>query len=150
MKITKNSKVRVVGVGKVGMSLVQALAQSGFSPVGVDISEEQIKKGMKELEESLAARVNKGKLTTDQKKEILSKIKTSSNFDMLKDADVVIEAVFENMNVKKDLLRKVSGLVSSETLILTNTSSLSVSELGSVISNPRRFAGMHFFIQYRQ
>ena len=146
MNISKDIKIRVIGVGKVGMSIVQAFAQSGFKVYGADIDKDIIDKGLKKVVQNLEKLVSKGKMNAEEKNAILSRMELSTDFDHLQDADVVIEAVFEDMDVKKETFRKIDNLVTSkEALLLTNTSSLSISEIASVTKRPEQVAGMHFF-----
>jgi len=126
-------KIKIVGVGKVGMSIVQAFAQSGFHLQGIDVDPENIQRGLGKTQKNLENMASKGKLKADEKEGILSRIDLSTGFDHIGTADVVIEAVFEDMALKKETFKKFDKLVSSEdALFLTNTSSLSVSELASV------------------
>ena len=146
MNITKDLKPRVIGVGKVGMSIVQAFAQSGFKVYGIDIDQASIDTGMKNVEQNLEKLVSKGRIKAEEKDEITEKMELSTDFDLIRDADVVIEAVFESMDVKKEIFTRIDELViSKDALLLTNTSSLSVSEIASVTERPERVAGMHFF-----
>ena len=146
MEITKDLEVVIIGIGKVGMSITQAFAQSGFKIRGMDIDKGNIDKGFKSIEQNLKGLVAKEKIKTEEKDLVLSRIDLSTNFDGLKKADVVIEAVFENMDVKKETFRKIDKMVDSkDALLLTNTSSLSVSEIAAVTSRPEKVAGMHFF-----
>ena len=146
MEITKDLKVGIVGVGKVGMSIVQAFAQSGFKIQGMDIDQGNIDKGLKSVGQNLESLVSKGKMKLEEKDAILSRIILSTDFDGLKKVDVVIEAVFEDMDVKKAAFQKIDKMVGSkDALLLTNTSSLSVTEIASVTGRPERVAGMHFF-----
>ncbi len=146
MVITKDLEVIIIGVGKVGSSIIQAFAQSGFKIQGMDIDQGNIDKGFKSIEQNLERLVAKEKIKTEEKDVVLSRIDLSTDFDGLKKADVVIEAVFENMDVKKETFQKIDKMVDSkDALLLTNTSSLSVSEIASVTSRPEKVAGMHFF-----
>jgi len=146
MEITKDLKVGIVGVGKVGMSIVQAFAQSGFKIQGMDIDQGNIDKGLKSVGQNLESLVSKGKMKLEEKDAILSRIILSTDFDGLKKVDVVIEAVFEDMDVKKAAFQKIDKMVGSrDALLLTNTSSLSVTEIASVTGRPEKVAGMHFF-----
>jgi 3-hydroxybutyryl-CoA dehydrogenase len=146
MNISKDIKIRIIGVGKVGISIIQALAQSGFRVYGADIDKEIMDKGLKKVVQNLEKLVSKGKMDAEEKNAILSRMELSTDFDHIQDADVVIEAVFEDMNVKKETFRKIDNLVASrEALLLTNTSSLSISEIASVTKRPEQVAGMHFF-----
>lgn len=146
MEITKDLKVRIVGVGKVGMSIVQAFAQAGFRVHGMDIDQGNIDRGLKKVEQNLEALVSKGKIRADEKDAVLSRMELFTDLDHMQDADVVIEAVFENMDIKKETFQKIDKVVVSEdALLLTNTSSLSVSEIASATKRPEMVAGMHFF-----
>jgi len=146
MKITKELKIRIVGTGKVGMSIVQAFAQSGFAVCGMDVDQENLDRGLKAVQGNLNTLVSKEKMTQAEKDAVLSSITLSTDIDCVRDADVVVEAVFENITLKKETFQKLDSLVASgEALLLTNTSSLSVSEISSVTSRPERVAGMHFF-----
>ena len=146
MKITKEIEIKVVGVGKVGMSIAQAFAQSGFAVRGVDVDSASIDRGLARVERNLEALVAKGRFKEEDKLAILSRLTLSTDFDQLADSEIVIEAVFEDMDLKKDVFRKLDGLVRSpDALLLTNTSSLSVTEIASVTKRPERIAGMHFF-----
>jgi 3-hydroxybutyryl-CoA dehydrogenase len=146
MIISRDLTVKVIGVGKVGMSIVQAFAQSGFNVYGVDVEQANIDRGLKKAKENLETLVSKGKMKMEEKEAILSRMELSTKFDEIRDANIVIEAVFENINIKKEVFKKVDRLVASEdALLLTNTSSLSVSEIASVTKRPEKVAGMHFF-----
>jgi 3-hydroxybutyryl-CoA dehydrogenase len=146
MKISKEINLKVVGVGKVGMSIAQAFSQSGFSVHGIDTNKKIIEKGLKAVEKNLEALVSKGKIEAEKRDAILSRMAFSTDLDNIGDADVLVEAVFEDMDLKKEMFKTFDKQVASEeALILTNTSSLSVSEIASVTKRPERVAGMHFF-----
>ena len=146
MKISKEINLKIVGVGKVGMSIAQAFSQSGFSVYGIDTNKKIIEKGLKAVEKNLEGLVSKGKIEAEKRDAILSRMEFSTDLDRISDADVLIEAVFEDMDLKKEMFKKFDRKVASEeALILTNTSSLSVSEIASVTNRPERVAGMHFF-----
>lgn len=146
MNITKDLKVRIVGVGKVGMSIVQAFAQSGFSVCGMDIDQGNLDRGLKAVQGNLDFLVSKEKMAPSERDALLSRIDLSTDIGCVQDADVVIEAVFESMALKKETFQKLDSLVTSEeAFLLTNTSSLSVSEIASATTRPEKVAGMHFF-----
>jgi 3-hydroxybutyryl-CoA dehydrogenase len=146
MVISKDMKLKVIGAGNVGMSIIEAFAQQAFNVVGIEISEKVIKRGMSRTEKNLEKLVAKGKMSDDEKVAMLKRIDMTTDFGRVKDADVVIEAVFEDMNVKKDLFEKLDETVESrQALLLTNTSSLSVSEISAATGRPEMVAGMHFF-----
>ncbi|MBU4037000.1 MAG: 3-hydroxyacyl-CoA dehydrogenase family protein [Proteobacteria bacterium] len=146
MEITKDINLYVIGAGKVGMSIVQAFAQQGFNVTAIDISENNLKTGLEKIQNNLNQMVDKGKFEKGQKEVILEKIRQSTNFDDISNADVVIEAVFEDIDLKKKLFGQMDNcVISSEALLLTNTSSLSISAIASATKRPEFVAGMHFF-----
>ena len=146
MKISKEINLKLVGVGKVGMSIAQAFSQAGFRVYGIDTNKKIIEKGLKAVEKNLEGLVSKGKIEAEKRDAILSRMEFSTDLDNISDADVLIEAVFEDMDLKKKMFKSFDRQVASEdALILTNTSSLSVSEIASVTKRPERVAGMHFF-----
>ena len=146
MEISKDINLRVVGVGKVGMSIIQAFAQAGFNVVGMDIDQSNSERGRQLTEQNLSKLVGKGKIQDEEKDAIISRIELTTDLDRMHDADVIIEAVFEDIVVKKEIFQKIDKTVTSrEALLLTNTSSLSVSEIASITQRPEMVAGMHFF-----
>jgi 3-hydroxybutyryl-CoA dehydrogenase len=146
MQISKDISLKVIGVGKVGMSIVQAFAQSGFEVYGTDVNKGIMDQGLKRVEKNLEGLVSKGKINSEERDAILSRMGFSTDLESIKDADVVIEAVFEEIDLKKEMFKKIDELVASEeALLLTNTSSLSISEIASVTKRPEQVAGMHFF-----
>jgi 3-hydroxybutyryl-CoA dehydrogenase len=146
MNISRDLKIMVVGTGKVGTSIIQAFAQSGFKIWGIDIDRNSLNVASIKIQENLEKIVSKGKINSEERTAISERISLSGDFDLLNDADVVIEAVFEKMEIKKDVFRQMDQRVrSGEALLLTNTSSLSVSEIASVTKRPEKVAGMHFF-----
>lgn len=146
MEISRNLSVCIVGLGKVGMSIAQAFAQAGFSVLGVDVNEDNIQQGLAAVTKNLDFLVCKGKLDGAEKDAILSRLEPGTDFSLVSDADVIIEAVFEDMKVKKELFARLDEAVEREdALLLTNTSSLSVSEIASATNRPGQVAGMHFF-----
>lgn len=146
MNISKDIELRIVGIGKVGASIIQAFAQSGFSVYGVDIDQTSLDNGLKSIEHNLDSLVRKGKMDEEEKGSIISRIKLGTDLDCICDADVIIEAIFEDMASKKDVFHAIDLLVTSrEALLLTNTSSLSVSKIASATRRPEQVAGMHFF-----
>ncbi|MBW1772465.1 MAG: 3-hydroxyacyl-CoA dehydrogenase family protein [Deltaproteobacteria bacterium] len=146
MEISKDIKLRVIGVGKVGMSITQAFAQAGFSVCGTDVDQSNIDNGMKKVEKNLDTLVSKGKMTEGDRDGVLSRMEFSTDFEIVKDADVIIEAIFEDMNLKKETFKKLDATVAShDALLLTNTSGLSLSEIAAATQRPEQVAGMHFF-----
>ena len=146
MDISKDIKLRVIGVGKVGMSITQAFAQAGFSVCGTDVDQRNIDNGMKKVEKNLDTLVSKGKISEQDRDGVLSRMEFSTDFEIVKDADVIVEAIFEDMNLKKETFKKLDNMVAAQdALLLTNTSGLSISEIASATQRPEQVAGMHFF-----
>lgn len=146
MAFTKETRVRIVGLGKVGMSIAQAFAQAGFSVRGMDADAGSIERGLGKVGKNLEFLVGKGKIDGSERDRILGRMDLGTDMESAGDAQVVIEAVFEDMALKKETFRRLDELVTGEdALLLTNTSSLSVSEIASVTQRPDRVAGMHFF-----
>jgi 3-hydroxybutyryl-CoA dehydrogenase len=138
-------KIGVLGAGTMGGGIAQLCAQSGFDVVMRDVTNELVEKGIKNIDRGLNGLVTKGKITEGDKKSILSRIKGTVEMSDLKDVDYVVEAVFENIDIKKDLFKKLDELTRPEIILSTNTSSLSITEIASVTKRPEKIIGMHFF-----
>ena len=138
-------KVFVVGAGLMGSGIAQISAQAGYQVWLCDMSEEACQKGKKRIEDSLQRSVKKGRITEEKMSEVLNAISLTSSYEDCKDADLIIEAVYENEAVKKDVLEKISAKCSENAVIATNTSSISIAELSKSVKNPHNFMGMHFF-----
>jgi 3-hydroxybutyryl-CoA dehydrogenase len=137
-------KIGVIGAGTMGNGIAQVSASSQFSVIMVDIGEEFVKKGMDSIRKSLQKGVEKGRVTQEQMDAALSSIRTSVGLKELSDCDLVIEAAPENSKLKKDIYKELDGICNPDTIIATNTSSISITDLASSISKPERFIGMHF------
>ncbi|MEK6756657.1 MAG: 3-hydroxybutyryl-CoA dehydrogenase [Bacteroidota bacterium] len=137
--------IAVVGAGTMGNGIAHVFAQYGFSVVLHDIKQEFIDRGLNTIKSNLDRQIKKGTVTEDQKKEILSRITTSQDLESAcKNANLVIEAATENESIKKDLFRKFNICTSPETIVASNTSSISITELAAVTSKPDKVIGMHF------
>lgn len=142
----KVKKIAVIGAGSMGAGIVQRASQSGFEVTMMDIKEEFLERGFNTIRQTLDEGIKRGKVKEDQAKNILENIKGTTNLkEAVENANLVIEAVFEDLNVKKELFKELDGICKQDTILATNTSSLSVTELGSVTQRPDRFAGLHFF-----
>lgn len=137
--------VGIVGAGTMGNGIAQACAVSGINVVMVDISDAAVQKGLSTVAGSLDRLIKKEKITQADKDSALARIKGSTSYDDLKVAQLVIEAATENLELKIKILRQLDGLLPSETLVATNTSSISITQLAAVTSRADRFIGMHFF-----
>jgi 3-hydroxybutyryl-CoA dehydrogenase len=140
----KMKKVFVVGAGFMGSGIAQVCAQSGMTAVLNDISQEAIDTGLKNITWSVSRFVEKGKLTED-KDTILNRISTTIDFSTASDADLAIEAVFESVELKQEIFRKLDKACHKDTILATNTSAISISELASVTNRPHKVVGIHFF-----
>lgn len=137
--------VGVVGAGTMGNGIAQACAAVGLKVIMIDIADAAVQTGLNAIDASLSRLIKKGKLAEDEKASILSRIRGTTNYDDLKSADIVIEAATENLEVKKAILKKIDCIVGDQTIIATNTSSISITKLAATVTNPSRFIGMHFF-----
>ncbi len=138
-------RVGIIGAGTMGNGIAQICAASGLSVALVDISDTAIQRGVDAVTGNLDRLIKKEKLTPQGKSEILGRIKGSVDYAVFKDVDIVIEAATENRDLKVKILRQVDALAASGTIISTNTSSISITELAAAVSNPQRFVGLHFF-----
>jgi len=139
------STIGVIGAGIMGSGIAQLAASKGLNVILVDVNDSAVKKGIEGVNERLARLVSKGKVTTSDKENALQHIKGSVAYDDLKPADIVIEAATEDFNVKAKILKQIDQIIGPNAIIASNTSSLSITKLGSTISRPERFVGLHFF-----
>jgi len=137
--------IGVLGAGSMGNGIAQVAAQAGYKVVMRDIEDRFVESGLKAIEKFLAKSVEKGKMTGDQKKEVLTRIKGTTRMEDLKEVDFVIEAVFEDLELKKEVFKKLDELTRSHVILTTNTSSMSVTEIAMATKRPEKVAGMHFF-----
>jgi len=137
-------KIGIIGAGTMGGGIAQVAAQSGYEVVLKDISEEYVRAGLAKIKERLGKRVNGGKLESREKDKVLSNIKTSTSLKDCKDTDLIIEAVLEKEDIKKQIFKELDILCDEETVFTSNTSSISITRLALVTERPERFAGMHF------
>jgi 3-hydroxybutyryl-CoA dehydrogenase len=135
----------VVGCGTMGLGIAEVFASNGFSVTAFDLTDDILEKASERLEKSAARRVEKGKMTAEEKESLLSRIKFTSDMNEAAGAEIIVEAVPENIGLKCDIYKKLSGICKDDTIFATNTSSISVTEIASACSDPSRFIGMHFF-----
>ena len=138
-------KVGVVGCGLMGSGIAQVVAQSGFTTVVREVSQDLLDKGLKSIDKNLARLVEKGTLTDAQKNEIRGRLKGTTNVDDLKSCDVVIEAIIEQLPAKRELFSALDALCPPSTIFASNTSSLTITEIATATKRPQRFVGLHFF-----
>jgi 3-hydroxybutyryl-CoA dehydrogenase len=137
--------VGVVGAGAMGSGIANLAASSGFQVILQDIDERYVQAGYARIEKFMEQSVAKGKITEGHKAEVLERIKVTTNLEDLKAADIVIEAVIENIDVKKSVFSQLDEILPEKAIIATNTSSMSITEIAEATKRPDRVAGMHFF-----
>jgi 3-hydroxybutyryl-CoA dehydrogenase len=128
-----------------GSGIAQVAATNGINVFLLDVNEKAVKKGIDAVESSLNRIVTKGKMTAAEKNAAVRRIKGTTAYESLKPADVVIEAATENYDLKAKIFKQVDSLVSAESILASNTSSVSITKIASSISHPQRFVGLHFF-----
>jgi len=145
MKFEDIKKIGVCGAGSMGSGIIQICAAAGYDVQVLEVSEEAWLRGKKLIEKSLGRLLKKEKINQEQYDGILGRIKFSTDVSEFKDVDFVIEAVFENMDVKKETYNKLDSVLRDDVIIGTNTSSICITELSSMTKRPDKFIGMHFF-----
>ena len=139
------SKIGVIGAGNMGSGIAQKIAQEGINVVMIDIKDEFVERGLDNIKNLLQEGVERKIFKPQQVDEILSRITATTDFNAVADADLVIEAVFEDKQVKSDLFKKLDEICSDKTILATNTSSFFVHEFAEKTSRPDRFIGLHYF-----
>ncbi|GAA4719111.1 3-hydroxybutyryl-CoA dehydrogenase [Pedococcus ginsenosidimutans] len=139
------SKVAVVGLGTMGAGIVEVFARNGIDVVAIEVDEAAVDKGRGVLQHSTDRAVSRGKLSTDDQAALHSRVHFTSSMDDVADCQLVIEAVPEHLDLKKEVFAKLDAVVGPDAILATNTSSLSVTEIAVATSNPKRVVGMHFF-----
>ena len=137
--------IGVIGLGTMGAGIAEVFARNGFSVIGLEINDDAVARGREHLEHSTGRAVKRGKMNEAEQKELLDRISFSTSMADLKDADFVVEAVVESLEIKKDIFRRLDEVVSPDAILATNTSSLSVTEISTANSRPGRIVGVHFF-----
>nr|WP_295969785.1 3-hydroxyacyl-CoA dehydrogenase family protein [uncultured Bacillus sp.] len=138
-------KIGVVGAGTMGSGIANLAAISGFQVMLRDIHESFLESALSRIEGFLDKRVAKEKMTIQQKADVLERITTTTDIEDLKDSDIVIEAIIEDLSLKKDVFSQLDAILREDAIIATNTSSMSITEIAEVTKRPDRVAGMHFF-----
>lgn len=136
--------VGVVGAGTMGNGIAQVAARAGYTVVMRDVSEEFLKKGISAIDKSLQRDVDKERLSSEEKLGILSRIQTATALDAFHEAFIVIEAVTESLSVKAEVFQTLDKITPPETILASNTSSISITKLGAATTRPEKVIGMHF------
>ena len=138
-------KVGVVGCGLMGSGIAQVAATAGYETLVREVSQALLDKGFGFIDKSLSKFVEKGTMSADDKRQTMNRLSGTVHFDGLKDCDIIIEAITENLETKKLTYRMLEEVAGPETIFASNTSSLSITEMMTSTKRPDRFIGMHFF-----
>lgn len=137
-------RIGVVGAGTMGHGIVLVSARSGFEVIMRDINDELVQRGIGMIDRFLNRSCEKGKLTEDEKTETLERIHGTVRLEDLQECDIVIEAVVENLDLKKDIFMQLDGICPPRTILASNTSTIPITEMAAFSGRPERFIGMHF------
>jgi len=137
--------IGVVGAGTMGNGIAQVCAMAGLRITMVDVSEDALRRGLATITGSLERLVRKDRMSEPERAAALSRVSTTTSYDALRDADLVIEAATENLELKLRILRQLESIVGEQALVATNTSSISITQLAAALKRPERFVGLHFF-----
>lgn len=139
------TRVGVVGLGTMGAGIAQVCVQAGLATVGREVSDELCERARERIAHYLARGVEKGRLSAAERDAALARLTTTTRLDELAGCDFVVEAVVEDLEIKRDLLRELEAVVGERAVLATNTSALSVTEIARAAERPERVVGMHFF-----
>jgi 3-hydroxybutyryl-CoA dehydrogenase len=137
--------IGVIGAGSMGNGIAQVASQAGYQVIMRDVEDRFVQNGLKAIEKFLSKSVEKGKMAEGQKKEVLGRIRGTTRMEDLKEVDLVIEAIFEDLSLKRDVFRQLDEVTRPHVILATNTSSMSVTEIAMATKRPEKVAGMHFF-----
>jgi len=137
-------KVAVIGSGTMGNGIAHVFAEKGFDVVLIDIAPDILERALATISKNMDRQIKKGLLTEEAKKEALARIKTTTRLEDIRDVDFVVEAVVENVDIKKEVFKKLDDIVRDDVILATNTSSISITLLGAATKRPEKVAGMHF------
>ena len=140
----KIKTIGVIGAGQMGHGIALVAAQAGFDVIIRDIDMAFVEKGIGRIEKFLTKSIEKGKMKEEEKKKILDRITGTIKLEDLKNVDIVIEAIFENIDAKKEIFKKLDGICKKETYFASNTSTIPITDIASATKRPERFIGMHF------
>jgi 3-hydroxybutyryl-CoA dehydrogenase len=143
--MTKIEKVGILGCGLMGSGIAEVSAKAGYTTIVREISEDEAAKGNASIEKSLERAVDKGKLSAADRDTALARISLTTSLDDLEAVDIVIEAVVEDIEVKKDMFGRLDDICPAETLFASNTSSLTIVDMAAATGRPDRMVGLHFF-----
>ena len=137
--------IGVIGAGTMGNGIAQTAAGAGFAVVICDVNVEFVEKGLQNIGKSLDRFVKKETMTVEEKAVVLGRINTTTAFEDLKECTLIVEAATENFDIKRQIFEKLDSITSAETILSSNTSSISITKIGAVTKRPDKVIGMHFF-----
>ena len=137
--------IGVIGAGTMGNGIAQTAAAAGFDVVMCDVKVEFVERGLANIAKSLDRFVKKETMTEEQKAEVLGRIRTTAELDGLKECSLVVEAATENFDIKKQIFEKLDSICGPDTILSSNTSSISITKIAAVTKRPDKVIGMHFF-----
>jgi 3-hydroxybutyryl-CoA dehydrogenase len=137
--------IGVVGLGTMGAGIAEVFARNGYSVVGVEQTDESLERGRQHIEHSTGRAVKRGKLSEEDQKSLVDRIELTTSLEAVKGCDFVVEAIIEQLPLKQELFRRLDEIVGPDAILATNTSSLSVTEIGTATGRPGRVVGVHFF-----
>jgi 3-hydroxybutyryl-CoA dehydrogenase len=139
------TSVGVVGLGTMGAGIAEVFARNGYQVVGVELNDDSLERGRQHVQHSTDRAVKRGKLSEDDQAALVGRISFTTNLSDVKDCGLVVEAIVEQLPLKQELFRTLDGIVGTDAILATNTSSLSVTEISTATSHPGRVVGVHFF-----
>ena len=138
-------RVAVLGCGLMGSGIAEISARSGYETWVREVSDDLVKKGKGNVEKSLGRAVEKGKLAAEERDQVVARIQTTTDLESLKDCDLIIEAVTEDLQLKNDMFRTLDRVCPAHTILASNTSSLTIADMAAATNRPDRVVGLHFF-----
>jgi 3-hydroxybutyryl-CoA dehydrogenase len=141
----ENQRIVVIGAGQMGSGIAQVAAEAGYRVILHDVASDFVQNGMSRIDKALSSKVQKGKIDEEKKRGILSRIQGAVTYDEARDAHVIIEAVFEDADVKATIFSALDEICRPETVFATNTSSIPITRLAASVKRADRFIGIHFF-----
>jgi len=138
-------KVGVIGCGQMGSGITQVCSQAGYQVIVSEVNHEFLNKGISSIDTYLSRSVQREKITQQEKEDILSRIRGTTDMGDLHNCDIVLEAAIEDIKLKKEVFQEIDGICPQNTILATNTSCLSVTEIAAATQRPDRVLGLHFF-----
>jgi 3-hydroxybutyryl-CoA dehydrogenase len=139
------NKIAVIGAGTMGNGIAQVVASANYNVILVDVNKEELEMGIETIEKNLDRAIKKDKIQSEEKEKVLNNIQTTTRYEDIKNVDLVIEAVPEKMEIKKEVFKELDQILEEDVIIASNTSALSLTEMATVTSRPEKVVGIHFF-----